>query len=251
MSQTEQCRHIWRTVFGDSEEFINLYFSRRYPSAQTFTSEQDGVTVAQGQCFVYSMTAAPGAPMLKIGYVSGLATMPDYRNLGHAARVMRQIHCWMYKHHIDYSLLIPASQDAAQWYTAIFGYQPSAARCKRLATASQIAACTQLPQLSPHIIYTMQHHLASLPYAVQHRADDLRDQMDVCLMSGGGLYQTAEGHYFMAERISDTQYHLLDTTANGNSPIPHLGKVTTPLLFLPICSRTPLPGELHVSMMLD
>ena len=251
MSQTKQCRHIWRTVFGDSEEFMDLYFSRRYPSAQTFTSEQDGVTVAQGQCFVYSMTAAPGAPMLKIGYVSGLATLPDYRNLGHAARVMRQIHWWMYKHHIDYSLLIPASRDAAQWYTAIFGYQPSAARCKRLATASQIAVCTQLPQLSPHIIYLMQHHLASLPYAVQHRADDLRDQMDVCLMSGGGLYQTAEGHYFMAERISDTQYHLLDTTANGNSPIPHLGKVTTPLLFLPICSRTPLPGKLHVSMMLD
>jgi hypothetical protein len=47
------------------------------------------------------------------------------------------------------------------------------------------------------------------------------------------------------------QYHILDTTANGNSPIPHLSEVTTPLLFLPICGRTPLPGELHVSMMLD
>ena len=255
MTQIEQCHHIWRTVFGDSEEFMDLYFSRRYPKVKTFASEQDGIIAAQAQCFIYNMTAAPGAPMLTIGYVSGLATLPAYRHQGHAANVMQQMHRWLNKHHIDYCLLIPATQKAAQWYTTHFGYQGTSTHCKSLATPSQIAACTPQPELTPHIIYIIQRHLASLPYTIQHTADDLRDQMDVCLMSGGGLYQTGDGHYFMAEKIAtphgEDRYMVLDTTEDYNLSGCQTNRITTPLLFLPISNHTPLPDELHVSLMLD
>ena len=251
-SMIEECRHIWEKVFGDSEEFIELYFSRRYSPANTFVARAEGRIVAQAQCLSYKMTASFGEPMLNVGYVSGLATLPEYRGQGHAKSMMQQIHQWLSDHAYDYCLLIPADNDAAAWYARHFGYTPCATRRKQLLSAEQMAAYIQLPELTPHLIYTIQRDLAATPYTLQHTADDLADQLAVCQMSGGGLYATPDG-LLMAERVwGSDDYLVLDSFAGQESRVEsHESRVESHGMFLPIANKAPLPHTVRMTLMLE
>ncbi|MBO4730966.1 MAG: GNAT family N-acetyltransferase [Bacteroidaceae bacterium] len=242
----EECRHIWERVFDDSEEFVDLYFSRRYSAENTFVAKADGRIVAQAQCLSYKMTASFGEPILNVGYVSGLATLPEYRGQGHAKSVMQQMHQWLSDHGYDYCLLIPADNDAAAWYARHFGYKPCTTKRKQLLSAKQMADYTKLSELTPHLIYTIQRDLVATPYTVQHTADDLADQLAVCQMSGGGLYTTPDG-LLMAERVSgNDDYLVLDSFGNAIH-----SSLITQSLFLPICNKSPLPHTIRMTLMLE
>lgn len=256
MRNKEECRQIWQTVFCDSEAFVDLYFSRRYTKAGTFVSRHDGRIVAQAQCLTYRMTAATGQPPLRIGYVSGLATLPEFRRQGHALHVMTQLHQWAYGQSLDYVLLIPADDQAAMWYASHFGYRHTASRRKRTLTPAQTAALTKLPALTPHLIDIIRQDLAATPYTVQHTNDDLADQFAVCQMSGGGLYSSPQG-ILMAERYiaSDgtESYIALDTFGNTtNHPLSVTHSPSpTPCLYLPVSNPQPLPPTIRLTLMLD
>lgn len=253
---TDRLRYIWQTAFNDSEEFVDLYFRRRYPRARTFVSMHDGQVVAQAQCIVYNMTSSPDQPMLKIGYVSGLATLPAFRGQGHATYIMRQIHRWLYNHHAAYCLLIPQDTNAALWYSRHFSYQAGTSSYSYLATSKQINTCTPVATLTPHLTKLIQQHLKVSPYTVQHTARDLADQMAVCKMSGSGLYSTPSASLFMAEKLSLLQgqekYRILDIFTTS---IPALPFEPEPYelhyMYLTICNSNPLPSNLRITLMLD
>ena len=208
------------------------------------------------------MTSAQGQPSLRVGYVSGLATLPQYRGNGHATKVMNQMHQWLKEQHFDYCLLIPADKKAEQWYTKHFDYRSGTGKHTFMVTASQIAQCTPLHQLSPHLIHIIRRDLASSPYTVQHTTSDLRDQLTVCQMSGGGLYTLDGNIYFMAEKISTSKseeiFRVLDLFANSReyqdprtSLLPPHSLQPTTYMYLPICATPALPDNLRITLMLD
>lgn len=248
----EECRHIWERVFDDSEEFIELYFSRRYSPENTFVAMADGRVVAQAQCLSYKMTTDNGQQTVDVGYVSGLATLPEYRGQGHANSVMQQMHQWLSDHAYDYCLLIPADDDAAAWYARHFGYTPCATKHKQLLSAEQMAAYTKLSELTPHLIYTIQRDLAATPYTLQHTADDLADQLAVCQMSGGGLYATPDG-LLMAERTRGSDnYLVLDNFVGQESRVEsHESRRESHGMYLPIGNKVPLPHTVRMTLMLE
>ena len=43
----QQTRRLWETVFGDSQDFIDLYFSKKYTSAANMVRIEDGAVVAE------------------------------------------------------------------------------------------------------------------------------------------------------------------------------------------------------------
>lgn len=245
-SLNDQCKSIWQTVFKDSEAFTDLYFSRRYPKGNTFISRANDHTVAQAQCFTYRMTAAIDEPMLTVGYLSGLATLPQYRRQGHAANIMHQLHQWQQNKGIDYSLLIPADEEAAQWYISHFAYRPICTRAISM-DAMQLTHYTPINRLTAPIAKQIQHHLSSTPYTLQHTADDLADQLAVCKMSGGGLY-TDGTRLFMAELHCGTA-RILDSFSESQPE--NTTSDTTPVLYLPICKQSPLPKEIRITLMLS
>ena len=192
-----------------------------------------------------------GKPMLNVGYVSGLATLPEFRGQGHAQNVMQQMHQWLSDHGYDYCLLIPADDDAAAWYARHFVYRPITTKRKQLLSAGQMAAYTKLPELTPHLIYTIQHDLAATPYTVQHTADDLADQLAVCQMSGGGLYATPEG-LLMAERVASGEYLVIDHFVGRESRAKgQESRVEVQGLYLPIGRQRTLPPVVRMTLMLE
>lgn len=278
-------RAIWKIVFGDSEEFIDLYFSRHYTNAKTFISLQDGQIAAQAQCFLYQMTTAATdfcsiprpqpqthkAVVTTVGYVSGLATLPQYRRQGHAANIMRQLHSWLQTQGADYSMLIPADETAAQWYQSHFGYLRAARTPQYMISEQQLSRCTEHRELTPELINLIQQHLASTPYTIQHIAQDLRDQLAVCQMSGGGLYSLppAGKHdttiHFMAEKImmpdGTASFRVLDYFYALPAPTSYtpfmLHSATShnfshqTCMYLPISNNKPLSDEIRITLMLD
>lgn len=278
-------RAVWKTVFGDSDEFIDLYFSRRYPNAKTFISLQDGHVAAQAQCFLYQMTAPiaeiiypsgskPGygqrTRLATIGYVSGLATLPQFRRKGHAANVMMQLHQWLQAQRAEYCLLIPADEIAAKWYSAHFGYLQVARTEQYMINEQELRLYAEHCELTPEIISLIQRDLASTPYTIQHSAQDLLDQLSVCKMSGGGLFIACESGatrshslLFMAEKITlpdETKlFRVLDTFLSAPENCECATRPTFSFtknssnccMYLPICNPHPLPAELRLTLMLE
>lgn len=261
MTTKEACINIWRECFGDSEEFIDLYFSRRYTDDCTFVSRAEGRIVAASQCFIYEMTGG-----IKVGYVSGLATMPEYRGQGHARLVMQQMHQWLRLQGIAYCTLIPSGPYAAQWYHKQFGYNYGIRNDKYIVTPEFLSHYTLEHTLTPDALQLITADMNRRPYYILHSPDDLTDQLNTCILSGGGLYtsRAVSGElqeaffveYHDQQPVMLDYFNLTPSLAPGNSPtIPPSTPFDSPIsgqaMWVALCDTPPLPPTARLSLMLD
>lgn len=282
LSLFAQCRQIWQICFGDSETFIDLYFSRRAKETNTFVSlASDGAVASQGQCFLYDMSGGSlrdgegnvvyESKSTLWGYVSGIATLPKYRGQGHAARVMRQIHDYMRQKQVDYAFLIPADDYAAGWYANHFSYTLTHNLLRPMASP---LAPNLLEKVDIHdatareqSLRAMADNLHQRSFTLQHTEADLLDAWEVCLLSGGGLYRQSQPQYseyllmepqrkglMIQERFrtptaqsARARYNHL----NNGDKVDILSFQSTPVLTLPMCTGEPAPQNAHFSLLLD
>lgn len=109
-----QTRALWQQCFSDSNDFLQLYFNKKYaPSLNSFI-EENGQVVSALQRLPYRMhwenTDIP------VGYISGACTSPERRGRGLMRRLLGQAHRRMYADGQWFSLLIPADETLRQYY---------------------------------------------------------------------------------------------------------------------------------------
>lgn len=109
-----QTRYIWQTCFGDSEEFMDIYFSKKYTAAANITRQADGKVVAATQVLPYTLSLY--GDRMSAGYISGLATLPEYRGHGFAADILREAHLRLYHSGAILSFLIPGNESLRAYY---------------------------------------------------------------------------------------------------------------------------------------
>ena len=80
MNKKQQVKDLWRTCFGDSEAFIDLYFDRVYQDDNTLTIERNGQIVSALQMLPYTMTYF--GTEISVAYISGACTVPEQRGQG-------------------------------------------------------------------------------------------------------------------------------------------------------------------------
>ncbi len=105
---------IWKDVFKDPDEFINLYFSRVYRSEFNVTCQLGGRVVAALQTLPYTMLCH--GREVKTAYVSGVSTRPEYRKQDIGNNLMRQAHFSIYYKEVVFATLIPAEEWLYSWY---------------------------------------------------------------------------------------------------------------------------------------
>lgn len=110
----QQTRDLWRTCFNDPEEFLDIYFADKYTDNKNLTVCQDGKVVAATQLLPYRMTFF-GAPILT-GYISGLATLPDYRGKGYATNLLHTAHRRVLENGGAMTFLIPGDEELRSFY---------------------------------------------------------------------------------------------------------------------------------------
>ena len=83
---TEKLKQLWKTVFGDTDAFLDAFFSIAYsPDRCRYLMEDDAVVSA---LYWFDCEYAGG----KLAYIYAVATEPNHRGKGLASRLMAQTH---------------------------------------------------------------------------------------------------------------------------------------------------------------
>ena len=77
----QQVWDMWKTVFGDSDDYMEIYFRTKYKNENTLLYFEGDKAVASLQMLPFDFTfCGVEVPVL---YLSGVSTLPDYRKKGY------------------------------------------------------------------------------------------------------------------------------------------------------------------------
>lgn len=104
--QIQDVINIWKTSFeDDSQAFVNMYFQKKYKKENTLLYLIDKKPVSCLQMLSYEMTFYN--TICKTSYISGAATLPEYKNQGIMGKLLSQSFAEMRKRGDDFTTLIP------------------------------------------------------------------------------------------------------------------------------------------------
>ena len=106
---------LWAEAFGDTEEFISLFFTRGFAPERCRCIKKDGILAA-----LYWFDC----PWMgkKLAYIYGVATRKDARGNGLCAALMENTHQHLKESGYAGAVLVPAKADLRTYYRR-FGYE--------------------------------------------------------------------------------------------------------------------------------
>ncbi|MDR1779194.1 MAG: GNAT family N-acetyltransferase [Tannerella sp.] len=188
----QEIANLWKTVFGDTDEFIDLWFSRVYKDEQTLSLSRNGRIVSALQIIPYEMSSY--GSILPVGYVCGVCTLPEERGKGCMTQLMRQAEDLMRERGLALAMLIPASQQLFDLYRR-FGYLPAFDRVDVSIQADDAAA--PLPDVSISLVDSIatsgifpfyDRIQRTYDMAILHTAEQLETVRLDCVSDGGDCW---------------------------------------------------------------
>lgn len=116
-----ETKQLWKEVFGDSDAFINLYFSRVYKPLYNVTCVLNNHVVGALQTLPYTLSYFGNH--VPASYISGVCVSPSHQHEGIGNNLMEQAHFSLYRAQTVFAVLIPANSTVEEWY-ANMGYAP-------------------------------------------------------------------------------------------------------------------------------
>lgn len=83
-----QVRQMWKSVFGDPDPDVELYFRHKYRDKDTLLFMEGEVVAASLQMLSYTFTFC--GREIPIIYLSGVATLPEYRKRGYVRQLLER-----------------------------------------------------------------------------------------------------------------------------------------------------------------
>lgn len=114
-----QIRWMWKTVFGDDEAYMDIYFRDKYRNSQTLAYFIGDTAVASLQMLPYNFTFCDKE--IPVAYISGACTLPEHRGKGYMGRLLETAFSEMSKKDIPLSILVPQQPQLVKYYDK-FGY---------------------------------------------------------------------------------------------------------------------------------
>lgn len=209
LSDEADLRSLWKQVFGDSDEFIDLFFRNRYSPDSALVYRQAGRITSMiffpGYDFKY------GENYGRLGYICGAATLPDFRGRGIMGELLMGAFDEMRNRGDDFSALIPAS-DSLYGYYERFGYHDFFYR-KRLIVKRAESVGGSLFRLLPaddfeRIYEIYSEAVTQLPTVVIQSHDTYRSVVDEFLLSGGNVYLSDDRQLYCFTRMVGDSLHV-------------------------------------------
>ena len=127
---TEQLKQLWQLAFGDSREFIDLFFETGYaPDRCLYLTEEGQITAA-----LYWLDCVFRDQ--KQAYVYAVATHPDHRGKGLCRRLMDMTHDKLKEQGYTAALLRPANEGLRRMYRKM-GYRDATRVSEFACTAAE------------------------------------------------------------------------------------------------------------------
>ncbi|MDR2120794.1 MAG: GNAT family N-acetyltransferase [Tannerella sp.] len=189
----QQIIDLWKTAFGDSDAFVNLWFERIYRDEQTPVVRKNGRIVSALQIIPYEMIYF--GERIPAAYVCGVCTLPSERGKGHMTMLMRQALDAMRERKFAVTALIPGEGWLFDYYRR-FGYETAFDRSVetlrlRTHTSPAAATCRVAPSgcIAEGAIASFYDRMQSAhSCAVLHCAGDLENIRLDCLADGGDCW---------------------------------------------------------------
>lgn len=106
----EQIKQIWKSCFGDEEEFIEFYLDNRMTEDNMLVIHVDGRAVSMASFLPVRYLC--GDEYVDARYVYAVATLPEYRGKGYAKRILQ----FAQEHYKQPLILAPAREALVQYY---------------------------------------------------------------------------------------------------------------------------------------
>ncbi|MGI6030927.1 MAG: GNAT family N-acetyltransferase [Eubacteriales bacterium] len=110
---------MWDRVFGESDAYMELYFTQKYRDDQCYLSERDGVICSSLQVLPYDFGL--WEDRVRMGYISGVATLSEFRGQGEMTQLLEGTLRGMEQDGYTLATLIPASSSLFGLYRR-FGF---------------------------------------------------------------------------------------------------------------------------------
>lgn len=111
---------LWHKVFGDDEEYINLFFKNAYFHSDTFAEIIGGEVVSA--LYLLNADIKSGGKAYKGRYLYAAATLPEYRGKGYMAKLINEALSYAEEENLDFIALVPAD-DGLYGYYERFGFK--------------------------------------------------------------------------------------------------------------------------------
>lgn len=118
-------KKLWQEVFGDSDEFIDIFFTKFYRPSRTLLLFENGELVSM--LYYMDVNAKYFKKKIKCAYLYGVATKLSERRRGHFRKLHTQFVEELKEKHYDTVLVMPADDSLFSFYKD-FGYTVSLKR---------------------------------------------------------------------------------------------------------------------------
>lgn len=184
-------RELWRLAFGDSDAYIDNFYSTYYRPDRVIVLEEDG-TVRSMTAWFDTAFAVPGRGEYRAAYLYAVATHPDCRGRGLAARLLAGADGYFRSLAIPAVTTVPAEPSLHDFFGAN-GFRECFRILGTYLTAEELEK-TRLPApelfrpASPEEYGRVREELlADIPH-IAYPTDALAYQAGCCALGDGGLF---------------------------------------------------------------
>lgn len=128
-------RENWRLSFGDTDEYLDFFFSRRFVPDNSLVAEKDGKVVSQ--LFLLPTDVISSEGVLSADYLYAAATHPQYRRKGIMGALMKKAFVTRLTGGKDAIVLMPGTPSLYDFYKK-FGYKPDFTRRRLHVTREEL-----------------------------------------------------------------------------------------------------------------
>ena len=186
----EDTKELWKLCFDDTEEFVDLYFDRKYKDEINMTVYDDARLISALQMIPYPMTYCDR--VISTSYISGACTHPDFRSKGTMKQLLFETFEKMYESKVLLSTLIPAEEWLFGYYEKS-GYSPAFDYAMEEIDADTLVISPDY-KIEEYTPYQLDVHsylnrkMMERPCCIQHPMDDFKVILADLKLSNGKLF---------------------------------------------------------------
>ena len=124
-------RSLWRQVFGDTEEYLDAFFSTAFSPLRCRCAMENGETA--GVLYWLDLLCRGE----KMAYLYAVATHPDHRGRGVCRRLMEDTHALLTSQGYGGAVLVPQEEGLRKMYAG-FGYREATTLCETFCSAGEV-----------------------------------------------------------------------------------------------------------------
>lgn len=183
-------RGLWALAFGDSDSYLDNFFHTYYRPERMLVLEEDGTVRAMTAWFDTSFVV-PGRGAYRAAYLYAVATHPDCRGRGLAARLLAGADDYFRGLSIPAVTTVPAEPSLHTFFGSN-GFRECFTLAQKELRAEELTRGDGRQTLRPaspaEYGAARERLLADLPH-IAYPEDALNYQAGCCRVSGGGLFQ--------------------------------------------------------------